>query len=71
MFITVEESCKNGNFLTESTESEFLFAPHSVFTVIEMKKVYPEPFETYEYEIHVKAADDKCESQELPLSIWH
>jgi hypothetical protein len=59
---------KNSHVLSaltgEPRESEFLFAPYSVFTVLEVEWGYPHRV------VLQAAADNKLEPEDLPLAPW-
>ncbi len=52
-------------------EAEFLFVPYSAFTVLSVKwKANPTPANPHEVEL-LAAADNRKESELLPLAPWH
>ncbi|CAE8601232.1 unnamed protein product [Polarella glacialis] len=72
--LDAEYQCRHVNFLGEKSlcnESEFLFAPYSVFTVrsVEWQET---PTWRNPHMVHLDVAvDNKEESDDLPLAFWH
>lgn len=61
---SVKNSHVLGALTGEPRESEFLFAPYSVFTVLEVNWGYPHRI------VIQAAADNKLEPEDLPLAPW-